>query len=133
MPWETVFGPSWPLDSLGHLGSLFATRLEPPAPVNVARLIENAHVRISEDMLDDLSCRDLDQRMSVDEEMLGVPLTGHSRLTGDAHVELAESPDRGVFDILLTGTIVSQTRGDAGRANPYENRDEVRGPQAHSA
>jgi hypothetical protein len=79
-------------------------------------LIEHAHLRISEDMLDDLSCRDLDQRMSVDEEMLGVPLTGHSRLTGDAHVELAESPDYGVFDILLTGTIVSQTRGDAGRA-----------------
>jgi hypothetical protein len=116
LQWETVFGTSWPLDSLGHLGSLFTTRLEPSAPIDVARLIENAHVRISEDMLDDLSRRDLDQRMSVEEEMLGVPLTGHSRLTGDAHVELAENPDRGVFDILLTGTIVSHTRGDAGRA-----------------
>lgn len=114
--WKTVFGPSWPPDSLGHLGSLFTTRPEPETPVKLVQLIENAQVRVSADVFDDLSRCPLDERFAVNEELLGVPLTGNSRLTGSTHVQLVESPDRGVFDIVLTGTIVSQTRGDAGRA-----------------
>jgi len=121
---KSIRGAEALADSLGALNSFLAKSAVPSAAAqqddsrdNVVRMIEGAQMRVSGKVIQQLVARPVEQSLPVNEEMLGIPLTGQARLTGATRLELVENPERGVFDILLTGTIVSTTTGDAGKAH----------------
>ena len=82
----------------------------------MVRLIEGGQLHLTADVLDQLVRKSIDQHVPVKDVLLGIPLTGRARLTGNTRLELVENSARGVFDVLLTGKAVSSTIGDAGQA-----------------
>lgn len=95
------------------------SRRTPAANEALVRLIEGAQLHVTADVLDQLVRKPIDENVPVNDVLLGIPLTGRARLTGATKLELVEDAARGVFDILLTGTAVSSTIGDAGKAKIY--------------
>ena len=105
---------------IGNAGNALAGIAAPPAveapEEALLRLVEVSHLQVQAGALDQLVRRTVDLDVPVRDVLLGVPLTGRARLQGVTSLKLVGDPNRGAFDILLTGAAVSQTVSDAGRA-----------------
>jgi hypothetical protein len=110
------------LDLIGNAGSALTKLAVPrrsfePSADALLRLIEGAQVQVAAGALDQLVRKAIDEDVPVRDELLGVPLSGRARLRGATSLQLVRDPERGVFDIFLSGEAVSQTVGDAGKAH----------------
>ena len=106
---------------IGNAGNALAGIATPPAVETpedaLLRLVEVSHLQVQASALDRLVRKEIDVDVPVYDVLLGVPLTGHARLQGGTKLQLVSDPARGVFDIFLTGSAVSQTVSDGGRAH----------------
>jgi len=61
----------------------------------------------------------IDLTTSVNDVILGTPVTGVARLVGQPCVELCPSNDKARFNVVVKGTVYSRTIGHGGPANVY--------------
>jgi hypothetical protein len=73
-------------------------------------------LRFSTEMLNSLINKQIDVQTRVRDVVLGTPVTGVARITGQPHVELEPAEDRAQFKVVISGTVHSQTVGRHGPA-----------------
>jgi hypothetical protein len=111
-------------DSPEFVPSAWST--SPPAPDGPAQAAEArpaslpAHlvvVRFPAEMLAGMIDRQIDITTTVNDVILGTPVTGVARLVGQPRVELCPSDDQARFRVVVKGTVYSRTIGHGGQAN----------------
>jgi len=73
-------------------------------------------VRLSTDVLGSLIDKPVERRVPVDEEILETHVTGEAHVQGRPVLEASEDPVSAAFDVVLRGTVNSQTVGRNGPA-----------------
>jgi hypothetical protein len=104
------------LSQNGHLGreeQLSQSELNPRDQVRSERVVV---LRLSNSMLTSLMNRQLDRVIPVSDVVLGTPVTGTARITGQARLHLAPSNDQARFQVTFSGTVHSRTVANGGPA-----------------
>jgi hypothetical protein len=76
-------------------------------------------LRLSAGMLNSLVNRQIDIQAPVSDVILGTPVSGVGRVTGQPHVFLEPSADQASFFVTVSGTVSSRTVGRKGPATIY--------------
>jgi hypothetical protein len=76
-------------------------------------------LRLSAGMLNSLVDKQIDVLAPVRDVVLGTPVAGTARVTGQPRVVLDPSPDQARFAVVVTGTVHSRTVGRSGPATVY--------------
>jgi hypothetical protein len=76
-------------------------------------------LRLSGAMLNTLIDKQLDVQTTVRDVILGTPVSGTARMTGESQVVLEPSNDQARFAVSVSGTVHSQTVGRNGPATIY--------------
>src|SRR4051812_23183386 len=112
-PWRFVIpGFIW----IGAFSSAGAQTLESATEDKPRRPPHVVAVRISDALLTGLFNRTIDVQMPVRDVVLGTPITGAARITGNSHVELVPSTEAAKFAVVFQGTVYSRTVGKSGPA-----------------
>jgi hypothetical protein len=91
-----------------------------PQPVTPAALI---YARVSRRFLEDYVDRNLTQRKSVNDCILGTRIFGHSLTRGSTHLRLKPSQHRALGEIIFAGTVHADTVGYNGPAILHYSSD----------
>jgi hypothetical protein len=73
-------------------------------------------LRLSAAMLNSLINKEIDHPASIQDIVLGTPVTGVARVIGQPRVQLVPSFDQAQFNVVITGTVYSRTVGRNGPA-----------------
>lgn len=88
-----------------------------PAPPDASHEVRGLVVlRISEDLLDRMLAKDIDEHTTADRCVLGIRAVGPSHTRGNSDVEPKPDRDDAVFRVTVTGTSNATTRGRSGPA-----------------
>ncbi len=82
--------------------------LAAPPDVMPARLV---HIRISRRLLEQHIERTVLREHAIVDNILGTSIRGQARTVATTTLKLADNPNQAVFDVVLAGTVYSQTRG----------------------
>jgi len=74
------------------------------------------HVDVSSELLAREARQSIEKVIPVRDVILGVPVQGNARLKAVTSLKLLDGQEKGVFELLLTGSAVSTTRANGGKA-----------------
>jgi len=101
----------WQTSPLAAAREQTAVELRP-----VGSLLDGVQIHVSSELIARETLRSLDKHVAVRDVILGVPIRGDAHVVGTTRLELVENPTQGEFEFVLSGTAVSATVGDAGKA-----------------
>ncbi|HVC96011.1 MAG TPA: hypothetical protein VND64_20145 [Pirellulales bacterium] len=74
------------------------------------------HIHVSAELLQREALQSVERDLVVRDVILGVPVQGKARLKAATSLKLLDGQEKGVFEIVLTGSAVSATSANAGQA-----------------